>query len=250
MKNILICATLQQRFLDQIIFAKNISNETNEFEIYFYVSDDVYSLHQDIVDRLEFKVINKPKKKQTYRKLHNIKYLIKEKIKNYLTIEQLNIVKRFVNTIKNSFLFTKRLINQEQNILDNYEKKFTEVSQLVKEFNIEVLLINGDRHLGLEPVFLKISRELNIPSIIPYLVYFADEEIIFDSCDPTKKITPNILTSQYIIDSQENLSYKTARDTYYYPHFIGNALNKFGVLTNNPYVMGSGYSDILCLNNS
>jgi hypothetical protein len=30
---------------------------------------------------------------------------------------------------------------------------------------------------------------------------------------------------------------------------MGNALDKFGVLTQNPYVMGSGCSDILCLNN-
>jgi hypothetical protein len=249
MKNILICATLQQRFLDQVIFAKNIANETNEFKIYFYVSDDVYSLHSDIVDSLEFKVINKTNKINNNRKYNEVKNSIKEVIKNYLTPEQLNALRKYINNIKSSFLFTKSLMKQERSILDEYESNYKKILILIKQYDIKVLLINGDRHLGVEPVFLKISQVLNIPSIIPYLVYFADEEIIFDSCDPTKKIEPNIFTSQYIVNSQKNLSYKTARNTYYYPHYIGNALDKFGVLTKDPYVMGSGYSDILCLNN-
>ena len=62
MKNILISSTIPQRFLDQINFAKNLHKHTEEFRIYFFISDDVYSVHKDVADKLNFKIINKPKK--------------------------------------------------------------------------------------------------------------------------------------------------------------------------------------------
>ena len=68
---------------------------------------------------------------------------------------------------------------------------------------------------------------------------YADEERIFYNNFPTKKIKPNLFTSKYIIKSQDRLSYKITRDSYYYPHYVANALNKFNVLTKNPYVMSA-----------
>jgi hypothetical protein len=62
------------------------------------------------------------------------------------------------------------------------------------------------------------------------------------------KIKTNFFTSRYIIDSQNKLKYKVLRDSYYYPHPIGDSLQKFGTITSNPYVMGSGISNALCLN--
>jgi hypothetical protein len=78
MKNILIDATQPQRFLDQVNFAKNIVNETDKFVISFFISDEVYSLYGDIVNSLEFKVINEPKKKENKtNKSNNIKNINK-----------------------------------------------------------------------------------------------------------------------------------------------------------------------------
>lgn len=249
MKNILIVATQPQRFLDQVNFAKNIAHETDKFSIHFFVSDEVYSLYSDIVDGLEFKVINEPKNKSFQSSNNTFKQLIKEKIKNNLTIEQIKKFREFISKLKNTKLFTNRLKKQEKVFLESLEKNYDKIIKLVQEYKIDVLLINGDRHLGLEPVFLKISKELNIPSIIVYIVDYANEERIFHNDVITKKIKPNIFTSQYISNSQNNLKYKIVRNSYYYPHPIGNALDKFGVLTKNPYIMGSGSSDVLCLNN-
>lgn len=249
MKNILVSATQPQRFLDQVNFVKNLTKETDEFVIYFFVSDEVYFLYSDIVDRLEFKVINEPKNKSVHLSNNTFKQLIKEKIKNKLTTEQRKKLRGFISKLKNTKLFTSRLKKQEKVFLENLEKNYKAISKLIQDYKIDVFLINGDRHLGLEPIFLKISKELNVPSIIVYLVDYADEERIFHNDVVTKKIKPNILTSHYTERSQNNLKYKVVRDSYYYPHVIGNALDKFGVLTKNPYVMGSGSSDILCLNN-
>lgn len=249
MKKILLVATQPQRFLDQVNFAINIKKETDKLAVYFFVSDEVYSLYSDIVDKLEFQIINEPKKKTIPLNNKRFKQIVKEKIKNSTTGEQRKKIRKYINSLKNTFLFGARLKKQEKQILTSLEKKYEKISNLVQEYKVDVLLINGDRHLGLEPVFLKISKELNIPSIIIYLVDYADEERIFHNDVVTKKIQPSIFTSSYIRQSQDSLHYKVARDSYYYPHVIGNALDKFGVLTKNPYVMGSGYSDILCLNN-
>lgn len=249
MKNILIVATQPQRFLDQVNFAENIAHKTDDFSIYFFVSDEVYFLYSDVIDGLDFKIINEPKKKSVQSSNTTLKQLIKEKIKNKLASEQKKKLRGLISKLKNTKLFTNRLRKQEKVFLENLERNYEKVSKLMQKYKIDVLLLNGDRHLGLEPVFLKISKELSIPSIIVYLVDYADEERIFHNDVITKKIKPNIFTSQYIIDSQNNLKYKVVRDSYYYPHTIGNTLDKFGVLTKNPYIMGSGCSDILCLNN-
>ena len=38
-------------------------------------------------------------------------------------------------------------------MLLHLKSSYEVISKLVKKYNIEALLINGDRHLGLEPVF-------------------------------------------------------------------------------------------------
>jgi hypothetical protein len=99
MKNILIDATQPQRFLDQVNFAKNIVNETDKFVISFFISDEVYSLYGDIVKSLEFKVINEPKKESKLSNSNNFKYIIKEKIKNKIRIDQRKKIRKFISIL-------------------------------------------------------------------------------------------------------------------------------------------------------
>ena len=157
MKNILISSTIPQRFLDQINFAKNLHKHTEEFRIYFFISDDVYSAHKDVADKLNFKIINKPKKNNLSDPKHKINNLIKEKVKSFLSINQANMIRRCIAGFNNSLLFTNRFRKEEKTMLLHLKSSYEVISKLVKKYNIEALLINGDRLLGLEPVFLKIS---------------------------------------------------------------------------------------------
>jgi hypothetical protein len=249
-KNILIDATQSQRFLDQLNFARNIARTTDELKIHFFIGEKVYSLYGNVVDKLEFKVVNELKKQADCEHQNSIKIAIKEKIKNITTAEQRQWLRKYINSLKNTKLFTNKLKKQEKKFLEDLEKNYERILKLVQNYKIDVLLINGDRHLGLEPVFLKISKKLNIPSIIIYQVFFADKELILrDISSMNKKINDFFFVSKYIVSSQKTLQYKVEKEIYYYPHPIANALDKFGVLTKNPYVMGSGCSDILCLNN-
>ena len=109
MKKILICATLPQRFLDQVIFAKNIANETDDLDIRFYVSDDVYSMHSQDVDNLEFTIINKINRtyqsKNQYSTFNAIKYRIKKSLSN----NQLRFIRSCINFFRNFFIYKKIL---------------------------------------------------------------------------------------------------------------------------------------------
>lgn len=245
MNNILIVALQPQRFLDQVKFAQSLISQSNDINVHFFIDNSVYSSYQSIVDSLEFKVINVP---VTYPQELGRHFLI-DMMKRKFPRSSINIVKSFFSYLRTTISYTRKLVDREDNYLRKLNRRFSTISKLIGGFDFKVMLLNGDRHLGYEPVFLKISREFSIPSIIVYIVDYADEERIFFNDVETKKIIPNIFTSSYIKNAQESLDYRIARERYYYPHPIAMALKKFGVLTHDPYVMGKGKSDVLCLNN-
>lgn len=247
-KNILIAAIQPQRFLDQVEFAEKVSNEAEDMQLYFFVSDEVYSLYTSVVDNLSFHVINNPKVMLASK--NNMTNFFKRRVRHVLSDFSSRRFNSTFEKLKSMFIFTTLFKNRERLLKEKLNVDFVKIKCLIEGLSISVIIINGDRHLGYEPVFLKVSKELSIPSVIVYLVDYADEERIFHNEVCTKKIKINCLTSSYIKQSQERLQYKMARNSYYYPHFVANALFEFGVLTTNPYVMGSGVSDILCLNNA
>jgi hypothetical protein len=173
---------------------------------------------------------------------------VKNIVRKLTTLRQQEFLRELLEKFKNTKIFTNSYKRQEAEYLANLMNKYKKISKLVVKNRVDVIFINGDRHSGYEPVFLKIANEFRIPTIIPCLVDFADEERIFRNNILTKQVKKSICTSKYIVNSQNNLKYKFTRGCYYYPHFIGNALDKFGVITLNPNVMGSGKSDFLCLN--
>jgi len=221
LKNILIVATHPQRFLDQLHFAKELNSKSNEnIQIYFFIAENVFSLYKDEIDKLSFKIINNLNYKEQIE-INSLTNQLRIKLNKILSLTQIKQVRKFIDFLKTTKIYSKRLLSQEKLYLDNLELHYDIILKLVKINNINVFLINGDRHLGYEPVFLKISKVLNISSIIPYFVDFSDEERILKN---------------------------KGKNNYYYAHPIGNALQNFGVLSSDPYVMGCGESDILCLN--
>jgi hypothetical protein len=244
-KNILFVSTQPQRFLDQLQLAEKISDK-KIVNIKFFISEEVFYKYTDIIKKIEFNIINTMPTKLEVKKDNST---IRSILKKIISPSKIRFLRVYIDRLKTIKIFTKSFINQEKCFLDTLNYQHKAISKLILDNKIDALLINGDRHLGYEPVFLKISKKLKIPSIIIYLVDYADEERIFLNDTNVKKIKPNFLTSRYISDSQLNLNYRVARGSYYYPHTIANALNKFGVITLNPYVMGSGFSNILCLNN-
>lgn len=243
-KNILVVATQPQRFLEQISFANSVYYIKENINIYFFISEEIYNYYSEIVDNLKFKIINKPF--NSYKKFNKQNYL-KNFIKKNLTLNQKKQISKYIYTLENTFIFTNRLKKQEKIFLANLEKNYDKIFKLVQEYKIDVLLINGDRHLGLEPLFLKVAKDLKIPTIIPYMVYFAEQEDLVKTSTIIESKT--LLTSKYIKDSEKKFIHHKRENKYYYPHTIANALDELGVLTKNPWFMGGGSSGILCLPN-
>ena len=252
MINILINSTYAPRFLPHLNFARSIVKATKDISFYFYISNEVYAQYRIEVDNLEFTIVNKPTKYSLVKinKFNKFKNFLKKKIKNYFIVKQIQKCrKELFNKIKYTFLFTKKFKEQEKKLLNNLQKNYEELKKIIQQHKINILIISGDRHGGEEAAFLKISKKFKIPSIIPYFVFHSFEDHILKLKWYTKKIKPSIFTSSYIINSQNNLKYRMVNGKYYYDHPTANALHKFGVMSQNPWVMGSGFSDILCLNN-
>lgn len=120
-----------------------------------------------------------------------------------------------------------------------------QVVRLMSEFKPRAVLTNGDRHLGLEPAVLAAAKEFGTEVIIPNIAYFADAESCYQlravnpsfQIDPLKKLLLFPLLGQ---------AYKNC--FFYLPsHML--ALKKLGTLSNNPWFMGHGSSDKVCVSN-
>ena len=88
MKNILLLATQPQRFLDQLSFVNQIKNKTDEFKIFFFVGEKVYFKYSNIIDNLNFNIINIKDLRLDPFKKRKKENFIKEKIKKKLNDKQ------------------------------------------------------------------------------------------------------------------------------------------------------------------
>jgi hypothetical protein len=246
--NVLMCATQPQRFLEQLNFANQLRERTTKYEIYFFVDDFVHSIYRELLENSGFPFLKSSiPQNVTFRSGGSgDKFSVPPAIRAFAAVP-FRIFRRSLSSLKSTFIFSTFYERKERTILGQWLVRYDELRNLVNLHRIRILLINGDRHLGYEPVFLKVSKDLRIPSIIIYLVNFADEERIFRKKQFTKKIRPSPFTSSYIKRSQLEFNYLMLKNSFYYSHPIGNALKKLGVLTANPFVMGCGVSDILCL---
>ncbi|MCG7489655.1 hypothetical protein MHN79_09135 [Vibrio sp. Of14-4] len=248
---VLIVSGQPQRFLDELDLARSLVKHSSSMSVCFFISDNVYHKYYDIIENMEFNVVNNLNIKcKTRRKNINLNLNMKKIFFSLVPFGLKNKIIDLIKYIRSSKFYTKKLFSQEDEIISKLYDSYLFAKDIVSKHDFNVMFVNGDRHLGIEPVFLKISKELNITSIIPYLVDYSDEERIFFNNPETKYVTPDLFISNYVKKSQKEFIHTSARGYYYYRHPVASALKKFGVLTSDPFVMGKGKSDILCLNNN
>lgn len=123
---------------------------------------------------------------------------------------------------------------------------------IFNKFNPDIILANGDRSCGIEPVFLKIARKRKVRIIIPFYVNYSD----LNGCVKTRSNRPLCTLSKR---SPFITKYFTKK--YQYPQVIKNdkkkvlfyepsqlfLQDKLGTLSDNPWYMGNGLSDVLCV---
>lgn len=252
---ITICfvATDPARFLDQLMLANGMSSVARgDIKIILFIGEEVFKCHSETISNLPYEIISA--REQGISQYHSRQKSIYNKIYTcilqYLPPLLSILIQKLSDFVKTSVLYDFKLISLERRYLYYLRNTYRKISALLGKDQIDLIFINGDRHLGYEPVFLKLSHDLNIKSVIPYLVNYSDEERLCVGAlqhARIKHVGRSLLASRYILRSQ-GLQRLSKQCLYYYHHSIANALKKFGVLSDNPFVMGCGKSDILCLN--
>lgn len=212
-----ICTEIQRKG-DLIVLAKSLLEKSDKLKIFFFENGRGF---------YEFSSVDIDRSPETGG--GRMKTLSRSRLKSLVSLDL-------------SFLHLYR----EFKYLKNLKKDYVRFSSFFFQTHIDYVFGLGDRHTGLEPVFLKICKELNIPFIIPYLVNYADFERLKRTSGLTK-----ITEKSYYSKSKAKKFFRLSREGYfYYPHYITEALNRFGVLTANTWVMGAGHCSAIAVGSS
>lgn len=242
-KNLLFVSNLPQRFLDQVSFAENlILKSSDKFRIFFYISPAVSEKYNTYLQEFNFKIINNIDTEST-------------KKTSFIDFIKLKIINKLLNSIfiKFGFVLKYRPFDKyqrriEANYLKDLNKKYISIIEIFNKNNFNLVFINGDRHLGVEPVFLKICSELKIPTLIPYMTFLTEPESLAEG-KKNYGLKRSVFISDYFLSSEMKFKKQKFNNKFYYPHYIANSLFKFGTLSEFPWVIGRGKSDYLCLPN-
>ena len=222
--------------------AKNIHKITNEFKISFYVRSDVYIEYKNDLNKNKFIIINESDL------VHKGKFSKFGKLWNNYLLSAKSKLLRFLKFSNFTNLFSYKLKQKEDIIYEDLVRNYQHLRELLNNHLINIFLLGGDRNGGLESVFLKLAKDLGCKVIIPYVSYFAEQESLLKFSKTTKK--KFYFSCNYIKNSEKKFRSHIRENNYYYPHPVANATDRFGVLSDNPWFVGNGPSDILCLPNS
>jgi hypothetical protein len=258
MRKLLFAATHPQRFSDQILFAKDLRNVSNgTITPYFFVSDRVRGKHPALLENFPFPILNPevrhpdPQVLQRGLSRPNFIQVFYQKLVSTFGLRYSAAMESLKSACSQSFLYDPLLRRHEDQLFAMLRGQYDRIMQYLKGIRFDACFVCGDRHRDLEPIFLRICQDLRIPVLIPYMAFFGEEEDLVPS-----KIRKGYLVrgdslwgSRYIVEAQKRHQGHIRNNCFYYPHIWANALDRFGVLSGNPWFMGSGKSDILCLPN-
>jgi len=228
-----------QRFFDLFDFANKINN-FKDINVVLYINEDVYTRFSEEINNCSLKkifdpnIISKKNKPISINKKNSIfNFLIKK-----LSVNLIN------QQLRNTSIFQ---VLQEKKYYSYLKAKYFFILEAFNENKVDVVFVTGDRHLHEEPAILKAAKDSGALIILPYLVNYADHERIIKGRSENL-VSINSFYSWYT--KNKKLSNNSYKNYNFYPFYALNALNKFGTLSVNPWVMGSGLSDLLCLNSS
>jgi hypothetical protein len=232
MKNILIAAYDQQRFLDLFELSQRLNRDKN-ISIFIYINRRVFSKYKNIILNSTLKIILDPDVINNYSNKSIKTSYKKNKVITSVVILFKNIFSKyfFAQLIKER-IYYRYLTNKYQYFL-----------RIMVENKIDVVFSTGDRHVHEEPAILKSARDLGISIMLPYLTVYAEYTHIMRVRGSSIKNQKGI----YSYYMKNKFSDYLHMGMSYYPFYILGAIYKFKALSNNPWVMGSGLSDIIFL---
>lgn len=137
----------------------------------------------------------------------------------------------------------------QQLFYNNYCYYYKILKNILQIYNIKIIITINDRHyFPIEMALLKISRELSIKVVIPFIMQYVPDTS-YQMIKNNKKylLTKESSLLQKII--YKKYAYLTYKGHHFYPPFLYIALKRFGTLSNQPWINGGGISDKIIVAN-
>jgi len=165
-------------------------------------------------------------------------------IDNYLSRKS-NISRFIGNVVRESSLICYL---REKKAKAFYETRRCLVTRIFEDLRPDVVFSFGDRHIDIELPVLLVARSLGVKVVVPYGTYSGVSGLLkvrqIQGCP--KRWFPVSLYRLYAGVKLKNQIYKG----YFYQHpSVTFALKTLGGLSKNPWCIGNGLSDIVCVDN-
>lgn len=138
---------------------------------------------------------------------------------------------------------------RERHYLNRLRDNYRNLLPLFRRYDPDVMMTTGDRHRTLEPVMLRIARETGARILVPYVAFYAEPEELVTKYRENPPNPGGPVFPLYDRLAERRLRHTSREGAWFYPHWQARALQKFGTLSPNPWVMGAGMADVLCLPN-
>ena len=229
MTRIIVIGNLKSRVSDQIILCEKLIKINPQLRFLF--------------------VLNDPESEQFF----------KNKDFRYYTIKTVRAVpKQPGNSNIESRVKSKLSKNQITNIIKSIQffsklcQKYKICRRIITDFKPDLIIANDDRYGEvLLHAVLKCAKELKIKVLIPYMVYSDQEgslkirEKSQSDLKYKKSLVSDFIARQY----PSHLQFLDKTKYFFYPVYVSIALHFFGTLPSNPWYIGNGISDIVCVDN-
>lgn len=166
-------------------------------------------------------------------------HLIGQK-KNIKQTNNLDILKRIPFVLSEMIIFFLAVI-------DLY-KNYFRLKKMMNNLKPHIVISNKDSNTGIEPIILKIAKEKKIKVVIPYMAYSDNIGIAELYSRRNNKEKSESFFTKFIMKlfPQQVTKYKNNKFLFYSPSFT-LAYKFFGALSKNPWIIGHGLSDLICV---
>jgi hypothetical protein len=139
------------------------------------------------------------------------------------------------------------LILQEKNISYYRNRKLNAVT-LIEKLNPTVVFSFGDRHIDIEAPMLSAAKKMKIPVVLPYVSY-SDKSALIAIRKIQKEFSIFSFPSIYKFIISLKFKSQISENYFYQSPSVLIALNRINALSKNPWAIGNGNSDIVCVDN-
>lgn len=154
-------------------------------------------------------------------------------------------VRRAVGLVRNSSL---GCYLQATNALRHYRRELEQAGRVMDSVSPDIVMAFGDRHIDFEAALLAAAKRRGIRIVLPYSTYSGSAGLL-----KIRRLQGGFRIwspfSLYRIHARLILGNQVMDGCYWQPPAILMAIRKLGLLSENPWCMGNGPADIVCVDN-